>query len=252
MPIRNVFRRETSNAPLQPGERIYAIGDIHGRLDLLWQLMGQIEKDKAARGPARCRLVILGDFIDRGPDSARIATVLASQRAQSGVIVIKGNHEACMADGLAGDRGALHLWIEHGGDATLRSFGASDDDIYPADSRLLLGTVRRIVPKSIAKWITQLPTTYRAGQYLFVHAGIRPGVSLDRQVENDLLWIRDEFIQSTEDHGVTVVHGHTISEAGVCLTSNRIGVDTGAWRTGRLSAVALEGEAQWVLDTGAV
>ncbi|MEG3174741.1 metallophosphoesterase family protein [Sphingomonas sp. RB3P16] len=244
------LRRKPLSQLMPADERIYAIGDVHGRLDLLHQLLGKIEDDIAQRSPARNRIIVLGDFIDRGPDSARIASIFASRQTRPGLIVLKGNHEAALVDGIRGDRAALDLWIEHGGDATLRSFGASEDEIYPADSRVLLETVRRIIPKTLVKWMARLPLMYRCGGYLFVHAGIRPGVSLHKQTADDLLWIRDAFIHSQANHGAIIVHGHTVFETGVSLNANRIGVDTGACRTGRLSAVGLEGNARWVLDTG--
>ncbi|MGU3390554.1 metallophosphoesterase [Sphingomonas sp. M1A8_2b] len=250
MPLQFALRRKGRAPDMPPGKRIYAIGDIHGRLDLLRGLLAQIERDIADRPPAKTQIVVLGDFIDRGPDSVKIATIFAAQKARSGFVVLKGNHEAALIDGLRGDRAALDLWIDHGGDATLRSFGASEAEIFPRDTRELLETVRRIIPKPIATWLVKLPMLYRLGNYVFVHAGIRPGIPIRKQTPDDLLWIRDEFIASDADHGAIVVHGHTVFEDGVSLKSNRIGVDTGAVRTGRLSAVGLEGNAQWVLDTG--
>lgn len=232
------------------GERVYAIGDIHGRLDLLRQLLARIERDLAERAPAKTRVIVLGDFIDRGPDSARIATIFAAQKSRAGFIVLKGNHEATLVDGLRGDRVALDQWIDHGGDATLRSFGASEAEIFPCDTRALLDTARRIIPRPIAAWLAKLPLMHRVGPYVFAHAGIRPGIPIGKQAADDLLWIGDAFIDSDADHGAIVVHGHTVFEGGVSIKPNRIGVDTGAYRTGRLSAIGLEGDAQWVLDTG--
>ena len=235
---------------MPPGERIYAIGDIHGRLDLLRQLLARIERDIADRAPARIRVVVLGDFIDRGPDSARIARIFAAQNSRAGFIVLKGNHEAALVDGLRGDRTALDHWIDHGGDATLRSFGASEAEIFPCDSRTLIETVRRIIPKPIVSWLGKLPVLHRVGPYLFVHAGIRPGVPLEKQGLSDLRWIRDEFLEDDRDHGVMIVHGHTICE-NVDEWPNRIGIDTGAYKSGKLTAIGLEGGDRWYLATGA-
>jgi len=232
---------------MPPGQRIYAIGDIHGRFDLLFQLMRAIVSDVNMRERAQKRIVILGDFIDRGPDSAKIVEALTTLRTDERVIVLKGNHEAALVDGIRGDRSALEAWIDFGGDATLRSYGAKDDEIWPADTRKLVDNVRRIIPAPVVDWLEDLPVTYSAGSYLFVHAGIKPGVALTKQRDDDLLWVRDEFTSSTADHGAIVVHGHTISER-VCVEPNRIGVDTGAYRTGRLSAVGLEGDDHWIIE----
>lgn len=247
MPIRPTWKRAATKPTMPSGERIYAIGDIHGRFDLLFQLMRSIVKDVNMRPRAQKRIVILGDFIDRGPNSAKIIEALSALSADDRMVVLKGNHEAALVDGIRGDRSALEAWIDFGGDATLRSFGARDDDIWPADTRKLVDNVRRIIPPAVVDWLESLPVTYRAGSYLFVHAGIKPGVALTKQHENDLLWVRDEFTSSTADHGAIVVHGHTIS-ARVCVEPNRIGVDTGAYRTGRLSAVALEGGDHWIIE----
>ena len=247
MSIRPTWKRTETKPTMPKGERIYAIGDIHGRFDLLFQLMRAIVDDVNRRPHAQQRVVILGDFIDRGPSSAKIIEALISLHADDRMIVLKGNHEAALVEGIRGDRSALEAWIDFGGDATLRSYGAGDQDIWPADTRKLVDNVRRLIPPAVVDWLESLPVTYQAGPYLFVHAGIRPGIALPRQREDDLLWVRDEFTSSTADHGAIVVHGHTISER-VCVEPNRIGVDTGAYRTGRLSAVALEGDNHWIIE----
>lgn len=247
MSIPPTWKRAATKPTMPSGERIYAIGDIHGRFDLLFQLMRAIVKDVNRRPRAQKRIVILGDFIDRGPSSAKIIEALISLRADSRMVVLKGNHEAALVDGIRGDRSALEAWIDFGGDATLRSYGAREDDIWPADTRKLVDNVRKFIPPAVVDWLESLPVTFRAGSYLFVHAGIKPGVALTKQRDDDLLWVRDEFTSSTADHGAIVVHGHTISER-VCVEPNRIGVDTGAYRTGRLSAVGLEGDDHWIIE----
>lgn len=247
MPIRPSWKKAATTPIMPPGERIYAIGDIHGRFDLLYRLISAILDDVTKRPMARTRFVVLGDFIDRGPDSAKIIEVLTALHLDERMIVLKGNHEAALVEGVRGDRAALDAWIEYGGDATLRSFGAHEDDIWPADTRMLIGNVRRIIPEPVINWLAELPVTHRAGSYLFVHAGIKPGVAMTRQSADDLMGIRDEFTQSELDHGAIVVHGHTVSDR-VCFRPNRIGVDTGAYRTGRLSAVGLEASEQWTVE----
>lgn len=229
------------------GERIYAIGDVHGCFDLLFKLTRAILADVKQRPVAQSRIVVLGDFIDRGPDSAKVVEVLTTLRKDERVVVLKGNHEAALVEGIRGNRSALEAWIDFGGDATLRSFGARDDDIWPADTRRLVDGVRRIIPDSLIDWLDGLPLSYSAGPYLFVHAGVRPGVALHSQDPDDLVWIRSEFTNSTADHGAIIVHGHTISEH-VSVLPNRIGVDTGAYRTGRLSAIALDASGHRIIE----
>ena len=227
-------------------ERIYAIGDIHGRLDLLRALLIAIEVDASGRAPMSTRVVILGDFIDRGPDSMKLMSIFAGMKS-SRVVVLKGNHEAALVDALRGDHDAMDLWMAYGGDATLRSFGVTETEIDPDDSRALIELARKIIPRNLIEWLEKLPVFYRRGPYYFVHAGVRPGVPLERQSVDDQLWIRDEFTQSTDDYGAVVVHGHSVNEDGVIFCANRIGVDTGAYRTEVLSAVGLEADNQWAV-----
>lgn len=247
MRFRFPSRSRLAKSGLPKGERVYAIGDIHGRLDLFQSLLGKIEADTAAREPVKTQLVILGDFIDRGPDSCKLIEAFASFGRSDAVIVLKGNHEAALIDAILGDHAAMDLWIEHGGIATLESFGADVDGIEHDDTGAWIAIARRVIPKTVTTWLTRLPTFHQEGGYYFVHAGIRPGIALNKQIDEDRLWIRDEFISSGVDHGAVIVHGHTIQESGIYFGANRIGVDTGAYRTHRLSAVGLEGSSQWSL-----
>ena len=229
--------------------RIYAIGDIHGRRDLLADLIGLIETDIAGRPPMANKLVILGDFIDRGPDSAQIVAVLMRLAPQHNLVVLKGNHEATMVDAIDGDAGAMEAWFEYGGQATLQSYGLSLEQSDLWDVRAAAGAARAAVPPEVVSWMRALPVSYAAAGHFFVHAGVRPGVPLNRQTDQDMLWIRDDFTQSNDDHGAIIVHGHTICESGVDVAHNRIGIDTGAYRTGRLSALGIEGDQRWSLST---
>lgn len=226
--------------------RIYAIGDVHGHKTLFLRLIDRIGDDAEARGPRSTRLVILGDFIDRGPDAAGMIKVLMRLDQEPNVIVLKGNHEAAMADALDGDHDALDLWLAHGGTQTLHSFGVDVDALEIDDSLAVLRAARAAVPATVLRWIKRLPTFVRYGDYYFVHAGIDPAIALDRQTDEARLWITDAFTDSMADHGATIVHGHTIYP-GVVVLPNRIGVDTGAYRTGRLSAVGIENGAVWTL-----
>lgn len=232
------------------GERVYAIGDIHGRLDLLEELVAAIRADTEARGPARVRIILIGDIVDRGPASAAIVDRCMTFTARTDTfVVLKGNHEAMMVDSLRGNFIALALWLRHGGNAALRSWGVPDELITGGASPQLIRAARECVPAEVIAWMAALPLMRQIGDYLFVHAGIRPGRPIDQQVAEDLLWIRREFLDSEADEGVVVVHGHTISET-VTIRPNRIGIDTGAYRSNILSAIALEDDQRWILATG--
>lgn len=242
--------RPAPKAPsIPPGRRVYAIGDVHGRRDLLDTLLERLRNDDAARGThIATEIILLGDLIDRGPDSAGVV-----RRAMAGVdwaatVVLKGNHEAAMIDGLDSDRDMLRLWLEQGGDSALASWNVDEEIIRDAPLDALIAAARAAIPASQLAWLSARPLSYRRGDYYFVHAGIRPGVPLEEQTPRDAMWIRETFLNSTRDHGVVVVHGHTrtieVEDRG-----NRIGIDTGAYATGRLTALGLEGEDRWILST---
>lgn len=233
-------------ASLPPGQRVYAIGDVHGEAGLLYDLLGQIAADAAERGPADTSIVLLGDVIDRGRRSAELLSGLA-RYAHDRFVVLKGNHEAALVQAWAGDTQALGFWLRYGGDATLLSFGVAPELILRGDLPELTDALHRHVDPALIEWLDRLPLTHRIGDYLFVHAGVRPGVPIEEQAEDDLLWIRDPFLGSEDDHGAVIVHGHSI-DGEVRLHGNRIGVDTGAHEHGRLSALGLEGAEQWVLN----
>jgi len=251
--LARLFGRDRSApvpATLAPDRRVYAIGDIHGRRDLLDALLDQVRADDAARGKdgIDTSVVLLGDLIDRGPESAGVV-----RRAMAGIdwgtlIVLKGNHEAAMIDGLDTDRDMLRLWLEQGGDAALASWGVDEDVIRDAPLDALVTAAHAAIPAAELAWLAARPLSYRCGDYYFVHAGIRPGVPLDEQTPRDAMWIRDSFLTSTRDHGVMVVHGHTRT-IDVEQPGNRIGIDTGAYATGRLTALGLEGTDRWIMAT---
>jgi len=248
MSLPRIFSRRDATTGLSGAGRIYAIGDIHGRLDLLHDLIDMLHADARGRPPLRNRVVILGDFIDRGPDSRQLIDLFIRHQSAD-FIVLKGNHEAAMVDAIRGDIAALDLWMQYGGDATLRSFGVAESIITSDDPQILIRAARKAIPKRSIKWIDSLPLFHRAGPYFFVHAGILPGVPLARQAAKDMLWIRQDFTENEDIHDAMIVHGHTAYEEGVFFGSNRIGVDTGAYRTGRLSAVGIEVDARWAIST---
>ena len=232
------------------GERIYAIGDIHGRYDLLRLLLDRVGEHAQGLPPAKSlHIVFLGDLIDRGPDSAKVVEFLhdLEQRTDQ-VIVLMGNHEEAMLKSLEGDAGVLKRWLSVGGAETVASYGLRLPDPRD-DGRQYIRYLQSALPGPQMRWLRNLPLTAQSGDYFFCHAGIRPGVALARQSRDDLLWIRDDFIEHEDDHGAVIVHGHTI-EPTVTLRANRIGIDTGAYCHGVLTALYLEDDRQEIISVG--
>ena len=229
--------------------RTYAIGDVHGRLDLFRQLIGTIREDHTARLRVRTRIVILGDLIDHGPDSASLVRWCKGlTECSDRFVVLKGDHERMMVDAIqVGTAGAMDNWIDHGGGATLISWGVRASVVRGGRHAELLTAAREAIDPDTLRWMDALPLTLRQGGHLFVHAGIRPGVPLKKQLEHDLLGIRNDFLRSEADHGVVVVHGHSVHAAGLDRRRNRIGIDTGAFKTGRLTALGVEDGMTWPL-----
>ena len=251
----HALKRDPAGSTIAPrvpeGERVYAIGDIHGRLDLFETLVARIREDNEARPSARVRIVLLGDLVDRGPDSAALVTRCRAFTGRSNrFVVLKGNHEALMVHAIRGNFVALGLWLRNGGDAALRSWGVPAEIVDEGASPDLMRAARAHVPDDLVAWMDALPLTLRIGSYLFVHAGIRPGVTLADQSPDDLMWIRREFLDSEADHSFVVVHGHSVNEAGVDMQPNRIGIDTGAYRTDVLTALALGPDRRWTPAPG--
>jgi serine/threonine protein phosphatase 1 len=247
------FRIGKRTARLTEGLRIYAVGDVHGCFNLLADLFQRIELDAVGREATKTRIILLGDMIDRGPQSAEVCQLLYGLRDYDGIICLKGNHEQAMCDVLSGDLNALRFWMSFGGNATLRSWGVDPELIHQASlgeswQRELMEAFKAAVPAEIAEWMANLPVAHREGDYFFVHAGIRPGMALSAQSEDDLLWIREPFLSSWRQHEAVVVHGHSESDVAV-FNANRIGIDTGAYRTGCLTALGLEGTQQWTVCT---
>jgi serine/threonine protein phosphatase 1 len=243
-PPRGLWRRAAGT----DGQRLIAIGDIHGRWDLLAALIKTIEAHVAAAPKRLDQLVFLGDFVDRGPDSQRIIRFLRTAQANAPrVHVLLGNHEQALLHAIEGDADAQRLWLDHGAEATLASYGIALPG--PNEDRLAFATrVATAIGPDTIDWLRDLPSSLRFGGYFFCHAGIRPGRPLRHQTVDDLIWIRDAFIDSDRHHGAVIVHGHTITPE-IDIRHNRIGVDTGAYRTGRLSAVILGDDGNWALST---
>ena len=242
--------RSRSDVPRGPkGQRAYVVGDVHGRLDLLDRLLDQIEGEVERRPPDKALLVFLGDLIDRGPSSAQVVERLRTYRhAALRPIFLLGNHEEVLLRLVGGDTDLLAGWLRFGGAQCLESYGADAQAIASASAEAALAAIRKAIPANHVEFLRTFADTCRFGDYLFVHAGIRPGIALDQQRQSDLRWIREPFLLDDRDHGFVVVHGHTISN-GTDERPNRIGVDTGAYRTGTLTALAIDGEERWYLDT---
>jgi serine/threonine protein phosphatase 1 len=230
-----------------PGSRAYAIGDVHGRLDLMLELLRRIEDDNASRGPAKTYLVFLGDLVDRGPDSRGVVDTLINNPPRFGrPVFLKGNHEEFFLNVLEGDEAVVQRWLTYGGSECAESYGVASTWTLDATPGAIMDRLIAQVPPEHVKFLSQMADTFRFGDYLFVHAGVRPGVELEKQVSGDLRWIREGFLEDTSDHGVVVVHGHTIVEAPE-ERPNRIGIDTGAYRSGLLTAIGLEGDERWFI-----
>ncbi len=230
------------------GERLYAIGDIHGRADLLRVLLDAVDED--VRGTDSATLVLLGDYVDRGPDSSHVIDALLGARpALSRTVPLLGNHEASFLQFME-DARLGPSWLHYGGRETLASYGvrAASGGESPARLAALQAALAEALPPAHLSFLEALAPSYEAGGYLFVHAGIRPGIPLAEQSLDELLWIRDAFLRSTADHGRVVVHGHTIVQEPE-VRSNRIGIDTGAFATGVLTCLVLEADRYRVIQT---
>jgi serine/threonine protein phosphatase 1 len=229
------------------GRRVYAIGDIHGRDDLFAQMIESIRVDHITRGPADVTLILLGDLVDRGPASAQVverATKLSEEFPDTRLLV--GNHEECFLAALTGDVRRLRYFMRIGGEATVRSYWRDAAELENASFEEVARRLPALVPPHHVAFLNSGEDVIEIGDYAFVHAGVRPGVPLEKQSLSDLRWIRDEFLDDLNDHGKMIVHGHSIT-AEPDEQSNRIGIDIGAFRTGSLAAVGLEGEQRWYL-----
>ncbi len=236
-----------------PDTRLYAIGDIHGRLDLLEALLARIAADAATAKAARRQLIFVGDYIDRGPDSRAVVERVASGPPGTPEwrgfewVALRGNHEAMLLSFLDDiEIGPVWLSEPNGGMATLASYCGGG---RPAGDMLTLQRrFRAALPDAHRAFLARLPLSHRAGGYFFAHAGVRPGVPLDGQDAEDLMWIRGAFLDSRTDFGAVVVHGHTIVREPE-VRPNRIGIDTGAFFSNRLTALVAEGEWRGFLAT---
>lgn len=241
-------------ARVPDGLRVYAIGDIHGRADLLREIRRLILADAANAAPHMRKLAVyLGDYIDRGLQSREVIDLLLDEPLPGFETVhLRGNHDHELLAFLE-DPQRSAAWLRYGGDATIYSYGVRLPNDSPPQERLglLRDRLFEALPPRHVTFFATLPLTYEVGDYLFVHAGIDPDKALDRQTPVDLLWIRDDFLESEEDFGKVVVHGHSVTERPE-IRENRIGIDTGACYTNALTCLVLQGNTHRFLSTGAV
>jgi serine/threonine protein phosphatase 1 len=233
---------------LPAGLRIYAIGDIHARLDLLDKLFARIDADLLLRPAVRPVFVFLGDYIDRGPSSRETVDRLIEHGDKHESVFLKGNHESIALKCLS-DRSLFDQWLRLGGLETLSSYGLPPETLI--DGRKIVelqSAFHSALPQRHFRFFRGLQNSFACGDFFFVHAGVKPGVDLSRQKESDLLWIRGEFLASKDDFGKIVVHGHTPVDE-IEVGPNRINIDTGAFATGRLTCLVIEGTAISVIDT---
>lgn len=233
------------------GQRVYAIGDIHGRDDLFAELIELIRADNAAHGHAKVCLILLGDLVDRGPQSAQVVERAIKLRAEfDDMRLLIGNHEECFLAALTGDVRRLRYFMRIGGDATVASYWNDDASLAEATFEEVAERLPQLVPAEHVRFLEAGEDVVEIGEYAFVHAGIRPGIAMEKQSLVDLRWIRDDFLVDDRDHGVMIVHGHTIRD-DVDEWPNRIGIDTGAYRSGVLTAIVLDGTERRYLKTEA-
>ena len=229
------------------GQRIYAIGDVHGRLDLLVALVEAIEADDAASGAADTTFILLGDLVDRGPNSAGVVDFARQWQQRSKVHILAGNHEEMFLRGFE-SVDILRHFLRHGGKDTLYSYGVARKDYTISTVEEVQELMRATISVEERAFIAGFEDWVAIGDYVFVHAGIDPGVPMEDQKPADLRWIREPFLSWEEPHGAVVVHGHTITDSPVD-NGIRIGVDTGAYASGRLTALVLEGAGRRYIET---
>jgi serine/threonine protein phosphatase 1 len=238
-----------TGAAVPEGVRIYAIGDIHGRADLLQRLHALIDADFTEHAIRIVRVVYLGDYVDRGPNSARVLEQLAIGASDFvEVTLLRGNHEEMLLRFLR-DPAVGPAWRQLGGLETLHSYGIDvskvlNDEGYGGLSRCL----NEEIPPRHRALLDKLENSATIGDYFFCHAGVRPGIALERQQPEDLIWIRAPFLDAKEDFGKIVVHGHSPTERPD-FRNNRINIDTGAYATGKLTCLVLEGSTRRILST---
>jgi serine/threonine protein phosphatase 1 len=233
-------------ARIPEGQRVYAVGDIHGCDDQFAALIAAIEADDAARRAAETTVILLGDLVDRGPDSAGVLRRARAWQSRRKVRILAGNHEEMFLLAFT-KRDVLKSFLRHGGRETLLSYPIDPAEFAEANFAETQRLMTAAIPAEDRAFMATFEDQITIGDYLFVHAGVRPGVPLDAQRLADLRWIREDFIDHRTPFGPIVVHGHTIT-AEVDIRTNRIGIDTGAYNSGRLTALGLQGPDRWLIE----
>jgi len=248
--IKNLFsdaQEEPHGAAIPAGQRVYALGDIHGRLDLFEKLIEAIEEDDRVAGPAETTVILLGDLVDRGPDSAGVIERARAWQAQRNVRILAGNHEEMFLESFERED-VLRHFLRHGGRETLFSFGIDPEAFRRASLEEVQVLMEEVVPPETRRFVAEFEDMIEIGDYLFVHAGINPALPLGEQPRETVRWIREPFLSHGEAFERVVVHGHTINEQ-VQDRGNRIGIDTGAYASGRLTALVVEDRQRRYLET---
>lgn len=234
-------------AKLPDGLRIYAVGDVHGRADCLHTMLDLVERDRLNDPPADFQIIMLGDYTDRGPDSAGVLELLSGLSQEDHCICLKGNHDQWLEEFLFDPENG-DPFLYWGGTETLASYGIEFDT--PRQSNAVLSRqLRKKMPKQHRRFLERLAVSHSEGDYFFCHAGVRPGIALEEQDPHDLMWIRDEFLLHTGDFGKVIIHGHTPGP-DADIRRNRINLDSRAYETGRLSCLVLEASSHRILQTG--
>lgn len=254
--IANLFKfkrkSEETVALIPEGKRVYAVGDIHGRFDLFQDLMFKIRDDSEARGKMDTTVVLLGDLIDRGPASFQVVDFAKNlKRDADDLRILSGNHEEVFLRAVKGDSRATRFLIRIGGKSTVLSYGITEAEYDAVDFEELTTLLTERVPQSHIDFLESFEDMIEIGDYVFVHAGIRPEVGLADQKPSDMRWIREEFLNYSGNFGRIIVHGHTITDE-IEYMPNRIGIDTGAYASGVLSAIGLEGSDRWAIQTSEI
>jgi serine/threonine protein phosphatase 1 len=233
---------------LPSGLRIYVVGDVHGRADLLTRLFATIDTDLLTRPASHTLHIFLGDYIDRGPSSRQVIDMLLERSHFHELVFLKGNHECCLLQFLE-NPAEFSNWRQIGGLETLLSYGVAPlRNPTREQQKDLAERFAAALPASHAQFYSRLKLSFSCGDFFFVHAGVRPGIPLDRQREEDMLWIRDDFLLCEEEFGRMIVHGHTPVRSPESH-SNRMNIDTGAYITGKLTCLIIENDELAILST---